>query len=161
MTTWTILRTAPCAEFKARDELHRLDISALVPVEFTTQRYRGNRESYRKRPVIRGYVFASVGPEHMMALHDVPEIKGAVWLGGSPATLAGWEVSVLEALSQPYKQQRANRYAPGDPVRIKRGSFAEIGGIIDRIEKGRIVAVVEMFGKPCEVRLEVDQMEAA
>ena len=34
MTTWVILTTTPQTEFAARDELHRLGIAALVPVEF-------------------------------------------------------------------------------------------------------------------------------
>ena len=69
---WHILLTSPGAEFKVRDELHRLGAWALVPVEFSIKKF-GRRENWSldevglsarhrimKRPVLPGYVFADI-----------------------------------------------------------------------------------------------------
>ena len=58
-----ILLVSPCREFKVRDELHRLGLRAYVPVEFQTSRFGKGKETVRRQPVVRGYVFAAVdGP---------------------------------------------------------------------------------------------------
>jgi len=160
LSTWRILKVAPCSEFKVRDALTLdLGLSAYVPVEFKVQRYSGNREGYRRRVIIGGYVFAAI--DDWAALEAIREVKGAIFADGRPATLTGSQIAAIEALSQPYKQQRRRGWSAGDKARIKRGQFAELQAIIDRIDKGKIITVVEMFGKQHALRLDPDQLEAA
>lgn len=159
--TWTILRTAPCAEFKARDGLHCRGLPAVVPVEFQTTSYGRGRENIRKAPVIRGYVFADVALDQWATVHAVREVKGAIMIGDRPATLTPHEVSAIELLSRPLDRHRGVRWRPGDVVAIRRGAFAALEGVVKRIERGRVIAELSMFGKAMQVPIDADQLEAA
>lgn len=154
-----ILRCAPCTEFKVRDELHRLGIAALVPVEFCVSKFNRGKEAIRKAPVMRGYVFASI--TDWMAIASVRGLKGAVTVDGQPYRLSPSQTVAIEMLSRPL--QRANRsgWSPGDKVRVRRGAMAELNAIVADIRKGKVVVVTEMFGKPMTVTVPADQLEAA
>jgi len=159
--TWTILRSAPCREFRARDELHRLGLSAYVPVEFDVSRFGRGRETIRKSPIIRGYVFAAVPDSHWPTVAAVRDIKGAIMFNGRPARLAQREVDAIELLSRPVERHRGVRWRPGDSVAIRRGAFAALEGVVRRIERGKIITEIHMLGKLCEVPVSADHLEAA
>ncbi len=156
-----ILRTAPCSEFRVRDELHRLDIAALVPVEFSVSRFGKGRETIRKSPVIRGYVFASLDVQDWAAVTAIREVKGALWIDGRPARLTGSQTAALELLSRPASRANSSGWSPGDKVRVRRGAFAELNAVLSPIQPGTVVATIEMLGKVHTVKLTPDQLEAA
>ncbi len=160
--SWHILRAAPRSEFKIRDELHWLGLSALVPVEFSVASFGKGREAIRKAPIVRGYVFADVSPRDWSSIAAIREVKGAMLINDRPATLHASEVEALELLSKPLHRPNSSRLRPGDQVAIRRGAFASLRGVVDRIEKnGKVVAMVELFGKWSEVKLRPQDLEAA
>lgn len=156
-----ILRTAPCSEFRVRDELHRLDIAALVPVEFSVSRFGHGRETIRKAPVIRGYVFASLDVQDWAAVTAIREVKGALWIDGRPARLTGSQTAALELLSRPASRANSSGWSPGDKVRVRRGAYAELAAVVSQIKRGHVIATVEMLGKLHTVKVNADQLEAA
>lgn len=159
--TWTILRSAPCCEFRARDELHRRGIAAYVPVEFESSRFGRGRETIRRMPIIRGYVFGFVTPDAWPVLHAIQHIKGAILIDGRPARLRQSEIDAIELLSRPIERRRGVRWRPGDTVQIRRGAFAALDGVVRRIERGKVVTEISMLGKLCEVLIDANQLEAA
>ena len=156
-----ILRTAPCSEFRVRDELHRLDIAALVPVEFSVSRFGKGRETIRKAPVIRGYVFAGLGDHDWASVTAIREVKGALWIDGRPARLTGSQTAALELLSRPASRANSSGWSPGDVARVRKGAWAQFEAVVQSIKKGKIVAIVNLFCRPNEVTLSPDQLEAA
>lgn len=154
-----ILRCAPCTEFKVRDELHRLGIAALVPVEFTVSKFSRGKEAIRKSPVVRGYVFASI--TDWMAISRVRGIKGAVTIDGAPYTLTRSQTDALELLSRPLQRSNRSGWSPGDKVRVRRGAYTELEAVVQDIKKGKVVVVTSLFGKQMEVTVPAEQLEAA
>lgn len=156
-----ILRVSPNREFRVRDDLHRLGLAALVPVEFSVSRFGNGRESIRKAPVIRGYVFAGLDIEDWATVTAIREVKGALWIDGRPARLTSTQTTALELLSRPAQRANASGWSPGDRVRVRRGAFAELDAVVSQIKRGQVIATVEMLGKLHTVKLNADQLEAA
>lgn len=154
-----ILKVRPCSEFKARDELHRLGMTAYVPVEFSTSKFGRGRETIRKAPVVRGYVFAAVND--WTVVRAVREVTGALIINDRPATLTPTQSAALELLSRPLERANSHGWNPGDRVRVRRGAFAELDAIVSQIKRGHVIATVEMMGKTHTVKIAMDQMEAA
>ena len=154
-----ILRVSPCSEFRVRDALHRMGWSAFVPVEFSASRFGRGRESIRRAPVARGYVFATV--QDWLALKPIREVKGAICVEGRPYLLTGAQTAALELLSRPLARANAKGWSPGDIARVRRGAWTEFEAVVRSIRKGKVVATVQLFGKACEVTLTPDQLEAA
>lgn len=161
MTAWTILTTTPQTEFRARDELHRLGLSALVPVEFR-MRQAARMKSFVRRPVLPGYLFAQIGPDDWSAVRAIDGVRLPLQANGRWCTLSPVQVSALELLSQPAEQrQTGHRYRLGDRIRIRRGAMAELEAVIASLDGGHIVAVAQMFGKEHRVKISPSQMETA
>ena len=166
-----ILRVSPNSEFRVRDELHKLGLSALVPVEFRS--YRVVNKSFdrrqitdvdvkhRKLPVIRGYVFAGLDVHDWASVTAIREVKGALWIDGRPARLTGTQTAALELLSRPAQRANASGWSPGDKVRVRRGAYGELEAIVSQIKRGHVIATVEMMGKLHTVKLNPYQLEAA
>ena len=154
-----ILRCAPCAEFKVRDELHRLGIAALVPVEFTVSKFSRGKEAIRKAPVVRGYVFADI--TDWMAIARVRGLKGAVTVDGRPYRLSASQTAALELLSRPLQRSNRTGWSPGDKVRVRRGAMAELDAVVAEIRRGKVMVVTSLFGKQMTVTVAADQLEAA
>lgn len=160
MTTWVILTTTPQTEFRARDEMHRLGIAALVPVEFR-MRQCATVKSFVKRPVLPGYLFACIGPNEWAVVRAIDGVRLPLRSDGRWATLTPSQVSALETLSQPAKQRQSNHsYRIGDRIRIRRGAMAELHAVIASLEGGQIVAVVSMFGKEHRVQVAPEHVGA-
>ena len=156
-----ILRVSPNSEFRVRDDLHRLGLAALVPVEFTVSRFGKGKETIRKAPVIRGYVFAGLDVHDWSSVTAIREVKGALWIDGRPARLTGSQTAALELLSRPAQRANSSGWSPGDKVRVRRGAFAELDAIVSQIKRGHVIATVQMLGKAHTVKLDADQLEAA
>lgn len=159
---WHILLTTPGAEFKVRDELHRLGMWSLVPVEFRLSKRKDGRPL--RRPVLPGYCFADIEAFHLLTSIDGLRSRPVMMLDGRPAAMLPREVTALEALSRPLAAIRSpgTRLRPGDRIKIKVGAMADLTACIDRITKrGRAVAIVELMGKRHEISVEPEQVEAA
>jgi transcription antitermination factor NusG len=157
-----ILRSRPCAEFKVRDKL-TLDykIGAYVPVEFSKRRFGKGKEIVRRAPVVRGYVFADIGPADWHVLTQIPEVAGVVFVHGRPASLTPSQMDSIELLSRPLERANASGWSPGDRVRVRRGAFAELDAVVSEIRKGSVIATVELLGKLHTVKLPENAVEAA
>ena len=154
-----ILRVAPCSEFRVRDELHRMGLLAYVPVEFTVSKFGRGKESIRKAPVARGYVFAEV--KDWMAIARVSGIKGAVTIDGRPYRLGPQQTAALELLSRPLQRSNRSGWSPGDIAKVRKGAWAEFEAIVREVKKGKVIATVHLFGRPMTVTLAAEQLEAA
>lgn len=157
-----ILRVQPCSEFRVRDELHSMGRAAFVPVEFEVSKYGKGRESIRRSPVVRGYVFADVptiawdGTRRL-----IPAIKGKLFIDGHPYTLTAAGMAAVELLSRPIDRANASGWSPGDRVRVRRGAFAELNAVVAEIKRGTVMADVHMLGKTHRVKLDANALEAA
>lgn len=145
--SWHILTVAPQAEFKVRDDLHELGLSAVVPVEFRLRKAARNQAPKPlRRARVPGYVFADVDDYH--ALHNVKGWTGSIAMDGRPYVLTAQQVAAVQALSVPLQAMEVgSRWRVGDRIAIKRGAIAELTGIIEIIKRGKARVRVDMLGK--------------
>ena len=161
--TWVILTCRPRMEFRARDEIHGLGLSALVPVEFKL-RQMAKAITRIKRPVLPGYVFAALPTaDDWHAIGGIDGVRLPLRLDGRWATLTAAQVRALEVLSQPAEQSRneGSAHRIGDRIRIRRGAMAELEAVVASVAGGNIVAIVDLFGKQHQVTVPAEQVEAA
>lgn len=160
---WTVLRTTPIGEFRVRDGLHQIGLDAYVPVEFSVSKFGRGREAIRRHPIARGYVFARVPFDAWHRLSSIREIRGAILVGERPVTLSQAEIDAVELLSRPLERPRGKgrQWSPGDRAVIRKGAWAQLSAVVSRVERGRVVAAVEMFGRTMEVRLSPKNLIAA
>jgi len=181
---WHILLTTPGSEFKVRDELHRKGAWASVPVEFRLSKRKNHRP--QRRPVLPGYCFAIIDNWSVLLQPTIRTVRqgaddfthepGAprpidglrarpiVMLDGKPAILTEDEIAAVLLLSRPLAaiKSTGTKLRPGDRIKIKVGAFAELSALIDKVStKGKVVAVVELFGRPSPVVLDRNEYEAA
>lgn len=152
--SWTILLTTPQSEFRVRDELIERGAPTYVPVEFRWS--RGEKKRPIRRPVIPGYVFASIDNWAMIFGRPLNGLgaRPVLLIEGVPSRLSPAAVTALIALSKPIRGP--------ERVRLKLGHLTDLQADVARITaKGQPVALVTMFGKSHEVTLEPGQWEAA
>lgn len=158
---WTILTCRPQTEFSARDELHRLGVSALVPVEFR-MRQGSKVKSFVKRPVLPGYLFAGLGPHDWALVRDVDGVRLPLRSDGRSAILTPSQVSALETLSQPAEQRQSGHvYRIGDRIRIRRGAMAELEAVVASLDGPRLTVETMMLGKRHAIKVSPEHVEAA
>lgn len=159
---WTVLKTTPIGEFRARDALHERGLSAYVPVEFAVNKYARGKEAIRRVPIVRGYLFADVPDGAWRQVGAIREIRGAILVGEQPVRLSQAEIDAVELLSRPLvRPRKGHQWAPGDRAVVKRGAWAHLNAVVARVERGRVVADIQMFGRALEVRLSPKNLIAA
>lgn len=162
---WHVLRVRPGSELACRDALH-LDMQrhALVPVEIVRRESRRRKMFHVRQPLVPGYVFARLTDADWPGVRLIKGVTGVLLTDARPATLSADQIEAVERLSRaaalPAGSER-RALAAGDRVSIRRGPWAELSGVVEMIERGRVVALVDLLGTTSRVRLEPDAVEVA
>lgn len=158
---WYLIRVQAGRERIIRDELHTLGHRALVPVRIDTRRIRG-RTAHVPRPLMPAYVAAGFVDPPWFDLARIRGWYGPVRIGDRLATLSPSEVAAVElmSVSRPL-QLAASRVSPGDIIRIKRGAYAELAALVQRLDGAGVVVTVDMFGKAHTLTIDEALVEAA
>lgn len=152
---WLAFRATPGLEFRVADDLGKLADTVMVPASSVTIRRRSKGEPRKiTRPIAPGYVFAA-WKGGFQALEDcwhpmrlIRGLHGVLRFGDRLALLSPLDVAALRAMAVAEAEATiAPSRSKGDRVRIKRGHYAAIRGIVERLERGNVVAIVDMFGK--------------
>jgi transcription antitermination factor NusG len=150
--TWIILKTLPpqfsrCFEFAVRAELIADGYDAIVPERM---RYRTNAKGAkvpRISPLIPGYVFAKVPPDAISYAKRIHGVRGVVEFGGNYGTLTSSEVRALRIMGEREDAgPTQSRFKAGQRIRMRRGAWAELQGLIVRLGGGKARVEVELFG---------------
>jgi transcriptional antiterminator RfaH len=160
---WLAFTTKPMREWMAQSYLSDAGFRACVPLVERSRIVRGRR-SIVQRPALRGYVFVqfaeSHGDLHLHAALGVKYINRVVGFNGRPGRITE-EVMVdfIAKLEEPVAIEPEQGLREGAPVRIKRGAFAELPGIVQGIEGASARVLVELFGRSCETKVSLTQLE--
>lgn len=165
--TWIILKTLPPQftrhfEFAVRAELIADGYDAIVPERM---RYRVNPKGGkvpRITPLIPGYVFAKIPPDAISYAKRIHGVRGVVEFGGVFGTLTEAEVRALRIMGEREDSggPTKSRFKSGQRIRMKRGAWAELQGLIVRLNSGKAKVAVEMFGKTHQVQVDEAALEA-
>ena len=136
-------RTPPQMERKALQEAREAGHRAYLPRE-----PRQTTKGVRRVPTARGYVFCEGKPP------DAEHIRNAI------GPVSRTELRRLYVRTS--ATQRTHKFAPGDAVSIKRGSYAALSGTIAEIHRAHWYDVrVVMFGKTHVVKLRESDLARA
>jgi transcriptional antiterminator RfaH len=146
---WFVIRSKPRKEECAVQNLGRRGIEVFFPriLDWTTV------------PLFPGYLFVHIDlPSAYHAVTWTPGVKGFVTFGEIPSAVQPGIVNFLrQEAGDDGVIRSTTRYHAGQSVRIKRGPFAGLIGIIEKPcpERGRIRVLMEFLRRETAVELPV------
>lgn len=153
---WFVVRSKPRKEDYAVQSLERRGIDAFCPRILEPV---GWANDWVAVPLFPGYLFVNI--ELHSGYHTVmwtPGVKGFVAFGDVPSAVQPQIVNFLQQETEDDGVIRpSKRYQAGERVRIKRGPFAGLIGIIEKPcpERGRIRVLMDFLRRDTSVELPV------
>ncbi len=136
----------------------------IAPVEEVSV-IKGGKKRVIKRPVYPGYVLVEMelDDEMQRLITKIPRVTGFVGAGRNPVPVEGRDLEVLlEAVDgkKPSLKPKLD-FKRGDAIRIIEGPFENFQGTVEDVysDKGKIKAMISIFGRLTPVELELWQVE--
>lgn len=145
---WFALYTRPRQEFKAAERMVRINISHYLPTIKKLKQW-SDRKKMITEPLLRGYIFIYADEkERLEALKEYP-VLNCVFDKGRPAVIPKWQ---MENLANYLKQESEfflyEGLLPGNKVKIKKGPFEGIVGVIQQSDSQHTLAVtIELLNR--------------
>lgn len=150
---WYVVSTKLRKESFAQDQLVRRGVSTFLPRIAESQR----SERISVGPLFPGYLFLNINLEDQF--FDVvwtPGVRRFVGFGALPTPLEPEVVDFLMERSGPEGVIRIGRsFAPGELVRVRRGPFEGLIGIVEAAvpARGRVRVLMELLRRQTPVEL--------
>ena len=168
MSIWLAYRVTPQLEFHCAEAIDKLGTErVLVPKSKVTIRGIKGRPRIVTRPLAPGYVFAAYHgwqafADAFVACKLVRGWRGVVGADNRPWLLSPMDVRALYAMEVAAAEPHVEAgMKPGDRINIRKGLHANLHAVVARLDKGSVIATVTMFGRPHDVAIPMDQIEAA
>jgi transcriptional antiterminator NusG len=133
----------------------------VVPVEEEIEVRDGQRRTLTKR-VLPGYVLVemTMTDQGWNIVRNTPGVTGFVGSGNRPVPLSESEVNQIIRQTEEKPKVKVG-FRKGQSVRVTSGPFIDFVGVVDEIntEKGKVKALLSLFGRETPVELEVSQVE--
>ncbi len=171
---WYILKVQSNREDSIRDSLLRrvqmegLDkyfSDVIVPIETVTE-FKGGKKKVVKRKLYPGYLVVrmEINDDTWYLVRETPGIGDFTGSIGRPTPMAPQDVAKILSKTEdkPDESPRLNiRVKKGDRVKINEGTFENFEGEVDTINEasGRVIVIINIFGRPTPVELEHWQIE--
>lgn len=137
----------------------------IVPVQ-EEKELKGGRERIVRKKLLPGYVViqVEVNDETRLLIRETPGVGDFLGSGGVAIPLPPHEV---ERILQTEKDERETApklkisFKAGDPIKINEGLFANHEGTVETVDmsSGRVVVMINIFGRSTPVELEYWQIE--
>ncbi|MBN2023551.1 MAG: transcription termination/antitermination factor NusG [Pirellulales bacterium] len=172
---WYILKVQSNREESIREGLQRRVAIAglgrffgdvIVPIEKVTE-VKGGKRRVLKRKLYPGYLVVQmeINEDTWFLVRETPGIGDFTGAAGHPTPMLPHEVSRI-VLTQEEKTSSAPRlqiaFSQGDRVKINEGTFENFEGEVESIDaaSGRVIVMINIFGRSTPVELEYWQIEA-
>lgn len=138
----------------------------IIPIEMVTE-FKNGKKRIVKRKLYPGYIMVNmqITDDTWFLVRDTAGIGDFTGSGGKPIPMQAHEVSRLIA-KQDEKQEEAPKlkinFKVGDRVKINEGTFENFEGEVHSIDEanGRVVVMINIFGRSTPVELEYWQVES-
>lgn len=163
---WFILLTEPQRETTALAGLIARKVRAYGPVE-RKRMVRKGRKIEVERPLFPGYIFARMVegvddfglPKRVAGVRDYLRFSGVPCAIPTPL-IEAIEQKEMEELDRFARRQDAASFKVGESVRVAEGPFMSFAAEVYKLDaKGRIDALVNLFGRKVKVKFEAEQLE--
>lgn len=157
---WYAVYTRHQHEKSASQILASKGFEVLLPVYASVNRWKDRRKTILC-PLFSNYLFVRADLKRRV---EVLRTAGVCWFvdnAGIPSALAPWEVELIRKLVEsPSHLQPYPFLERGDQVRVIRGPFAGMTGILCRLKnQHRVVVSIELLRKSAAIEVEVSSLE--
>lgn len=138
---WFALYTKPRSEFKASQQLSRIEIEHYLPT-ITRLKQWSDRKKKITEPLIKGYIFINANEKQRLASVEQSSIVRCIFDGGHPASIPDWQIeNIKKMLTLDSEIIVYDGIVPGTKVKIKNGPFKGLVGIVTNNEMGKSISV--------------------
>ena len=168
---WYVIHTYCGYENKVKTNLERKVQSmgmedeifnVVVPMEDDVE-VRDGRKKVMKKKVFPGYALVEmiVNDRSWYVVRNTPGVTGFVGSGTKPIPLTDSEVKRILRTSGDEELRPVLDVEPGQAVHIHSGAFENFPATVTEVDqtKGKLKALVDMFGRETVVELDFDQVE--
>ncbi len=172
---WFVVSTYSGYEEKVKKNIEQRSVSMhmeekifriLIPEEEVMDGRRGRR-AIRKRKFFPGYllIYMILDEDSWYVVRNTPKVTGFISEGRGSQPIPLSEEQVADVLGQFEGRKGKPRprvlYAAGDNIKILDGPFSDFDAQVEEVdeERGRLKAVVSIFGRFTPVELDFSQVE--
>jgi transcriptional antiterminator NusG len=169
--TWYVIHTYSGYENKVKANIEKRVESmgmenkifrVLVPIEEEVE-IKNGKKKINKKKVFPGYVLVEMlmDDDSWYVVRNTPGVTGFVGSGNKPVPLQPEEVKqILRQMGVEEPRAKVD-YVLNERIKVTAGPFKEFIGIVKGIDHGRgkIKALVSLFGRETPVELEFSQVE--
>lgn len=150
-------------EWQVQKDLIKLGAKTIVPGDWEWRKGARGKMQPAKSPALQGYVVAGFESVPWHALRLVTGVVGCVSFDGTPAIVTSADRMAIAAMERPLNKIKLThpKFTPDQKVMIERGPHAEIPAVVKAWQAGKVVAIVDMLGKPSEVVVDDGSVRAA
>ncbi|MEX2315900.1 MAG: transcription termination/antitermination protein NusG [Pirellulales bacterium] len=153
-------------ERKMRIEgLDRYFDQVIVPTEKVTE-FKGGKKKVVERKLYPGYIVVHmhINDDTWFAVRETSGVGDFTGAGGKPTPMLPHEVARIVQTEEEETSETPKldiKFSSGDKVKVKEGNFENFEGEVSTIDEasGRVVVMINIFGRSTPVELEYWQIE--
>ncbi|MCK5105766.1 MAG: UpxY family transcription antiterminator, partial [Cyclobacteriaceae bacterium] len=157
MKNWYAVYTKPRSEKKVTERLSDSGFEMYCPL-MKTMRQWSDRKKKVQLPMFPGYVFVYVEEnERSLILQDSGVLNFVFWLG-KPAVIRDNEIEAIKKIAENGEEINisAEAFEIGRLVIIPEGPFKGMTGKVDKLDKRKIIVLVDQLGCMVSFRYKVE-----
>jgi transcriptional antiterminator RfaH len=157
MISWHAIYTKPRSEKKVAERLSEQEIEVYCPLIKTVRQW-SDRKKKVQLPMFPGYVFVRVSElERTEVLQDYGVLNFVFWLG-KPAIVRDNEIEAIREIAEHGNEVniQSKSFEVGQLVTIPDGPFKGMSGKIDKLDKRKIIVLVEQLGCTVSFKYKVE-----
>ena len=147
MKNWHVLYTKPRNEKKVTERLSEEGFEVYCPLVKTVRQW-SDRKKKVQVPMFPSYLFCNVDEQERHLLLQDPGILNFVFWLGKPALVREHEIEAIRDIVKHGEEININtdRFEIGQLIEISEGPFKGMSGRIDKLDKRKIIVLVEQLG---------------
>jgi transcriptional antiterminator NusG len=145
--------------------LDRYFDQVIVPTEKVTE-FKGGKKKIVERKLYPGYIVVHmhINDDTWFAVRETSGVGDFTGAGGKPTPMLAHEVARIVQTEEEETSETPKldiKFAAGDKVKVKEGNFENFEGEVSTIDEasGRVVVMINIFGRSTPVELEYWQIE--
>ena len=147
MNNWYAVYTKPRSEKKVTERLSYDGFEMYCPLMKTLRQW-SDRKKKVQVPMFPGYVFVRISEiERSLILQDSGVLNYVYWLG-KPAVVHENEIDAIKEIAEKGEEINinSNNFEVGNLVVIPEGPFKGMTGRVDKLDKRKLIVLVEQLG---------------
>lgn len=157
---WYAIRSTPRHEKRVRDRLEAHHVECFLPLTKAMHRWNNGIRREVETPLFPTYLFVRTKMNGRFVVLGTQGVRSFVGAAGMPSSISDHEIETLRAGLSLADCQPYTTIAQGDHVRILRGPFSGLMGIVVRNSRNpRVVVTISVIMQGVSVELDSRDIE--